>query len=498
MHRIKGPMLEYACNENNVDAFTTLRNARAQEAGKLPPPDRDQERRRSEGHDYPARRTDRRRKEVKLAAAVSVGVLALGVVGVGVAARAAGAHRERRCLHRSAGHARRGRSSRCAAPSATARCSKAPPVRRSRVTCFLGAARQAAASPICSTRSTTRCPPMRRARSSRSRWRISSSFILQANKFPAGRAELGTDGRRAEADRARRHQPCSRFGRSRGPAPTFPATGTLNQVMRGILFPSSNVLFDVQTKDPGAGSKGGIARAGCGDDVDPLRRRLRAVDGGRCRGDLDRGDRPGADAAGAPMRERQAGSRRSRRLEAVRRGRRRGRAAPRTGRRRPGARTPSATRPTMISDACANCHRVYRDVPDRRDAVHPAQLTSTFELRSSTSMWVYTPPSFSHHAPSDPGGRHLHAPLHSPSPHVGGPDSHQPFFNPSYCCEDFRYRTRIPDDRRWTTRLIGVDGLLVFQEAFMTSRIVRRLSFVGAIVTILDHARSRRRLRKRR
>jgi len=29
-----------ACNENNVDAFTTLRNARAQEAGKLPPPDR--------------------------------------------------------------------------------------------------------------------------------------------------------------------------------------------------------------------------------------------------------------------------------------------------------------------------------------------------------------------------------------------------------------------------------------------------------------------------
>jgi len=40
MHRIKGPQLEYACNENNEDAFTALRNARAQEAGKLPPPDR--------------------------------------------------------------------------------------------------------------------------------------------------------------------------------------------------------------------------------------------------------------------------------------------------------------------------------------------------------------------------------------------------------------------------------------------------------------------------
>jgi hypothetical protein len=40
MHRIKGPMLEYACNENNEDIFTTLRNARLEEQGKLPPPDR--------------------------------------------------------------------------------------------------------------------------------------------------------------------------------------------------------------------------------------------------------------------------------------------------------------------------------------------------------------------------------------------------------------------------------------------------------------------------
>lgn len=39
MHRIAGPMLEYACNENNEDVFTTLRNARAQEAGQLAPPD---------------------------------------------------------------------------------------------------------------------------------------------------------------------------------------------------------------------------------------------------------------------------------------------------------------------------------------------------------------------------------------------------------------------------------------------------------------------------
>jgi hypothetical protein len=33
---------------------------------------------------------------------------------------------------------------------------------------------------------------------------------------------------------------------------SFPAVGDLNQVMRGILFPNSNILFDVQTQDPGA------------------------------------------------------------------------------------------------------------------------------------------------------------------------------------------------------------------------------------------------------
>jgi len=45
------------------------------------------------------------------------------------------------------------------------------------------------------------------------------------------------------------------------PAPTTPAApaaaapqvkGSLNQVMRGILFPNSNILFDAQDKDPAA------------------------------------------------------------------------------------------------------------------------------------------------------------------------------------------------------------------------------------------------------
>jgi hypothetical protein len=39
MYKINGPMLEYACNENNQDGFATLKNARAQEQGLIAPPD---------------------------------------------------------------------------------------------------------------------------------------------------------------------------------------------------------------------------------------------------------------------------------------------------------------------------------------------------------------------------------------------------------------------------------------------------------------------------
>jgi hypothetical protein len=35
-------------------------------------------------------------------------------------------------------------------------------------------------------------------------------------------------------------------------APAAQVQGSLNQVMRGILFPNSNVIFDAQNKDPGA------------------------------------------------------------------------------------------------------------------------------------------------------------------------------------------------------------------------------------------------------
>jgi cytochrome c2 len=47
------------------------------------------------------------------------------------------------------------------------------------------------------------------------------------------------------------------------PLPPFPATGNLNQLMRGIMFPNSNIIFTVQTHDPAEKEKPGDS-AGAG------------------------------------------------------------------------------------------------------------------------------------------------------------------------------------------------------------------------------------------
>lgn len=45
-------------------------------------------------------------------------------------------------------------------------------------------------------------------------------------------------------------------------APAAKAAGTLAQVMRGIPFPNSNIIFDAQTNDPGAAKKPAAGGAG--------------------------------------------------------------------------------------------------------------------------------------------------------------------------------------------------------------------------------------------
>lgn len=50
-----------------------------------------------------------------------------------------------------------------------------------------------------------------------------------------------------------------------GPAFKAQPVGNLAQVMRGILFPNSNIIFDAQEKDPAAPPEKGVARSAYGD-----------------------------------------------------------------------------------------------------------------------------------------------------------------------------------------------------------------------------------------
>jgi len=185
------------------------------------------------------------------------------------------------------------------------------------------------------------------------------AFILQANQFPAGRTELAPTAAPLKQITITAANPPARVTAASS-TPSFPATGTVNQVMRGILFPSSNVLFDVQTRDPGAGSKGGVARADAtttstryGDvyspwqvvdaaaisiaEIGPVLMQPRRCENGKP-APVDRDDwkkyvQGVVDA---------------------------GRAAYRASQMRSQDAVSEAT--NVISDACANCHRVYRDV----------------------------------------------------------------------------------------------------------------------------------------
>jgi mono/diheme cytochrome c family protein len=70
-----------------------------------------------------------------------------------------------------------------------------------------------------------------------------TAYMLQFGKFPAGRTEL------AEASLAQIQFPAVR----RTSQPT--AQGNLAELMRAIAFPNSNILFNLQVKDPGTQPK---------------------------------------------------------------------------------------------------------------------------------------------------------------------------------------------------------------------------------------------------
>jgi mono/diheme cytochrome c family protein len=84
-----------------------------------------------------------------------------------------------------------------------------------------------------------------------------AAYILQISKFPSGQTEL-TDGMLAQiafpSARASSQPLVSAAGAS-----LPPPEGNLAELMRAIAFPNSNVIFNVQVKNPGAQPKKTVA-----------------------------------------------------------------------------------------------------------------------------------------------------------------------------------------------------------------------------------------------
>jgi mono/diheme cytochrome c family protein len=79
------------------------------------------------------------------------------------------------------------------------------------------------------------------------------AHILQTNGFPAGTTEFPA----ADAETSAIGWPAPRAASaarppSATPVRTYPPAGNLAQLMRGVFFPSSNLIFTVQTRDPAA------------------------------------------------------------------------------------------------------------------------------------------------------------------------------------------------------------------------------------------------------
>jgi S-disulfanyl-L-cysteine oxidoreductase SoxD len=80
------------------------------------------------------------------------------------------------------------------------------------------------------------------------------AYLLQAGRFPAGRAALaGDEGALKQIMFPERRSAPPAATAAAGAQPvSSPPLGNMAQLMRGILFPSSNLIFTVQGQDPGA------------------------------------------------------------------------------------------------------------------------------------------------------------------------------------------------------------------------------------------------------
>lgn len=80
-----------------------------------------------------------------------------------------------------------------------------------------------------------------------------AAYVLQAGKFPAGKADL------SDAALAQIAFPTARTARApaaaSGGGSLPPPEGNLAELMRAIAFPNANIIFNVQIKDPGVQQK---------------------------------------------------------------------------------------------------------------------------------------------------------------------------------------------------------------------------------------------------
>ena len=82
------------------------------------------------------------------------------------------------------------------------------------------------------------------------------AHILKANRFPVGQAELGADAAALKQIGWPAGAVAERRTPTAGQGLSFQPLGNLAQIMRGVFFPSSNLIFNVQSHDPGAQRKG--------------------------------------------------------------------------------------------------------------------------------------------------------------------------------------------------------------------------------------------------
>jgi len=78
------------------------------------------------------------------------------------------------------------------------------------------------------------------------------AHLLQVGKFPSGRTELASDDAALKrVNFPARPASAPQTASAAGQIPSLPPSGNVGQVMRGILFPSANIIFTVQSIDPG-------------------------------------------------------------------------------------------------------------------------------------------------------------------------------------------------------------------------------------------------------